>query len=267
MVWRAAEIDDKSEEQQADDCDDLYRCEDELGFTINGDSEDVQTDDEGQNEGNPSSLIDCVVPEPDDDGSGRDLGAECERVTDPVVPSDSESQGRVDVTSAVLRDGTRERQPGRHLAQTLHHGVDGDTGQGVTEEDRERTRAHEGFSDSQEETCADGSAEGTEWGVSKFTTSRLRRNRNLHELDVAGLQASRNVTVLWRIVSRATQADSEDLDLLSASSTLPYMAAASLTAVTEPLRTSWSSYVGDDWPSMAYWCFSSSKVAIVCMND
>jgi hypothetical protein len=93
-----------------------------------------------------------------------------------------------------------------------------------------------------------------------------RRNPNSHELDMAGLQASRNVTVLCETVSAAVQADLEDLDSLSASSTLPYMAAASLTAVTEPLRTSWSSYVGDDWPSMAYWCFSSSKVAIVCVR-
>jgi len=150
LIRRTAKIDDKSKEEQADDCDDLYGCEDELGFTINGDGEDIQTDDEGEDDGDPSGLVNSIIPEPDDDGSGRDLGAEGERVADPVVPSDSESEGRVDVTSAVLRDGTRERKPGRHLAQALHHGVDGDTGKGVTEENRERTRAHEGLADTEE---------------------------------------------------------------------------------------------------------------------
>lgn len=48
------------------------------------------------------------------------------------VPSNGKSHRVVHVTGAELRNGTREREPGSHLAEALHHGKDGDAGEGIS---------------------------------------------------------------------------------------------------------------------------------------
>jgi hypothetical protein len=133
LVGTAAQIDDQGQNQESHNGDDLDTGKDEFGLTINADGKDVQRDDDDQDDADPHGLIDGIVPETNDDGGGRDLGTQRQRVRIPIVPTDGEPHRRVDVTSTVLGDGTGEREPGRHLPQTLHHGVDGDTGHGVTE--------------------------------------------------------------------------------------------------------------------------------------
>lgn len=47
-------------------------------------------------------------------------------------PTSSETHSRIDVSGTVLWNSTRQRQPSRHLAQTLHHAEDGNTGHRIT---------------------------------------------------------------------------------------------------------------------------------------
>jgi hypothetical protein len=63
------------------------------------------------------------------------------------VPSDRESQGIIHVSSTELRNGTRKREPSCHLTQTLHHAEDGDTGEGITQKNGERSSTRESTAD------------------------------------------------------------------------------------------------------------------------
>jgi hypothetical protein len=116
-----------------------------------------------------------TVPVLDDDGSSRNFGTQCDGGVIPVlfeeaklvscayalecyssfvlsvllpaartemverdktyIPSNSESQGIINITGTELRDGTREGEPSGHLTQALHHGKDRDTSEGVAEQD------------------------------------------------------------------------------------------------------------------------------------
>ena len=57
MSWHAAEIDDKREEEKADDSYDLNTSEDKLGFTIDCNGEDVQAEHDDDNDGYPCSNL------------------------------------------------------------------------------------------------------------------------------------------------------------------------------------------------------------------
>ena len=78
MVWSAAEINDECHDQQTDDGDDLDGREDELGFTVDLDGEDVQAEDDADDEGDPRRNSDVLRAWPilNDDGGGRNFGAE-----------------------------------------------------------------------------------------------------------------------------------------------------------------------------------------------
>lgn len=69
VARRTAEINDESDKKQANNSNDLDTGENELGFTIDGDCKDVQADDEHDDDRDPGSLIDLVVPETNNDGS------------------------------------------------------------------------------------------------------------------------------------------------------------------------------------------------------
>ena len=87
MLWSTAEIDNESHEQQTNHCDDFETGEDEFGFTVDLDGEDVQAEYEKDEEGNPYSHrnVVCAMPVLDDDRCCRDLGAEGDRRGVPVL--------------------------------------------------------------------------------------------------------------------------------------------------------------------------------------
>jgi hypothetical protein len=80
-------------------------------------------------------------------------------------------KSRVDVTSAVLRNSTRKREPSGHFTKTLHHGEDGTTSDSVTEQNRERTSLRKGTSNTEEKTRSDCTTEGDELDVSRLQAS------------------------------------------------------------------------------------------------
>ena len=170
MQWVSAEIDNEGHEQETDNGDELDGCEDELGLAINGDCEDVQADDKHDDKGDPSCDVDVVgtVPELNDSRCGRDLCTECNGAGVPVVPADSKTHGIVDVAGAELWNGAGQWQPGCHLAERHHHGEDSDAGDGVTDEEGQRTGLGQGTTDTEEETSADCSTQGDELDVTRL---------------------------------------------------------------------------------------------------
>jgi len=179
MVWPTAKVEDEGEEQKANNSDDLDGGKAELGLSINGHSENVQANDDDNDDGNPGRNVDIVgsMPELDDSRSCRDFGAESDGAGIPVVPADSKAHCVVGVTRAKLGNSTGQWQPGGHLAQRHHHGENSETGEGVTEEDGERTRLSEGTANTQEEACADGSAERNELDVSRLQSATCQSQR------------------------------------------------------------------------------------------
>ena len=93
MLWSAAKINDESHDQETNDGNDLDGCEDELGFTIDLDGEDVQADDESDDESNPRRNRDvlCAWPILNDDRGGRDFGTESDCRVIPVLFEKAES--------------------------------------------------------------------------------------------------------------------------------------------------------------------------------
>ena len=170
MIWPTAKVEDEGEEQEANDSNDLDRSEAELGLSINGHSENVQADNDDDDDGNPGGNVDTFgsMPELDDSRRRRDFGAESDGARIPVVPTDSKAHCVISITRAKLWNGTGQRQPGGHLAQRHHHGENGETSEGVTEEDGKRACLGEGAANTQEETCANGSAERDELDVSRL---------------------------------------------------------------------------------------------------
>ena len=104
---------------------------------------------------------------------GTNLCAKSDGTLIPVVPSDSKTESRVDITGGVLRDSTRKWEPGRHLTQTLHHGEDGNTGTGITNENRQRAGLSKGGSNTQEETSTNGTTERDELDVTGLETAQM----------------------------------------------------------------------------------------------
>ena len=113
-----------------------------------------------------------TLPELDDGRRRRDFSAEGNGAGVPIVPAHGEAQCIIDIAGTVLGYGTGQRKPGRHLSQRLHHGIDSDTGKGISEQDRERTGLGKGTADTQEQTRANGATEGNELDVSRFEAVR-----------------------------------------------------------------------------------------------
>jgi hypothetical protein len=84
VVWSTTEINDESHDQETDDCDDLDTGEDEFGFTIDGNGEDVEADDEDNDDRDPYCDADvvCTWPVANNNRSGGDFGTEgdCRRI-------------------------------------------------------------------------------------------------------------------------------------------------------------------------------------------
>ena len=189
MVRTSTEHNDQTGKEQSDDCYDLYGCEDELGFSVNRDGEDVQKDDDDNDDGDPYRrivpnwsqevsnsicllyLLLFLIPEVDQKSGSRDLGAKSNRAVVPVVPTDSKTKSGVCIASSVLRDSTGKREPCRHLSETLHHAEDGDTRDGITKEDRDGTGIGKSTGDTEEETSTDGTSKCDELDVARFETS------------------------------------------------------------------------------------------------
>lgn len=180
LAWNTAEVDDEGEDEKADDGDDLDGGKDEFGFSIDGDGEDVETEDQNNDDGDPSGDIGVpgALPKLDDGGSSGNFGAQGNGAGIPVVPAYGETHGVINIASTKLGNGTWERKPGCHFSQGEHHGEDGQAGEGIAEEDGERTSLEEGPTNTKEETGTDCATEGD-------------------ELDVTGLETSGNVTVLF----------------------------------------------------------------------
>lgn len=132
LGWSSTEIENECQEEQRDNGDNLDTGKHELSFTVDGHSEDVQGDDNNDEDGDPDSGVDFLVPKADDNCGGRNFSAERNRRLVPRIPSHSETHRRVDVTRAVLRNSTGKGQPCCHLSETLHHGENSDTSEGIT---------------------------------------------------------------------------------------------------------------------------------------
>lgn len=131
-----------------------------------------------------------------------DFGAESDCSLVPVVPADGETHGRIDITSTVLRNSTRKRQPGGHLTETLHHGEDGNTGTAVAQEDGKGTSSLESATDTQEKTSANGTTEGDELDVTGLEAGRpsmrafrVKRKQDVPSSYVAILLSSLDVSI------------------------------------------------------------------------
>lgn len=96
-------------------------------------------------------------------GAARDINTH--------IPSDGESKGVIGITRTELRNRSRQRQPGGHLAQALHHGVYSNTSEGIAQNDRERTSLSKRASDTQEQTRTDSTTKSDELDMSRFQTA------------------------------------------------------------------------------------------------
>lgn len=85
--------------------------------------------------------------------------------------TDCKTKSRIRISTAVLGDGTRQREPSSHLTETLHHAEDSNTSDSITEKNRDRTSMREGGTDSEEETGSDSATEGNELNVSGLEAS------------------------------------------------------------------------------------------------
>lgn len=127
--WPSAEVDNKGEDDQADDGKNLDACEAKLSFAVNRYGEDVEAYDEDDDQRYPRRHVDAhgAVPVLNDNGCRRDFGAERDRGQIPVlhpktsdvivgrerggrrmathVPSDSKPHRSVDVSRTELWDG------------------------------------------------------------------------------------------------------------------------------------------------------------------
>jgi hypothetical protein len=74
VVRTSAEVNNEGHDQETDNGDDLDTGEDELGFSINGDGEDIQANDDDEDDGDPCSRTNLVVPVPDQDSSSGKFG-------------------------------------------------------------------------------------------------------------------------------------------------------------------------------------------------
>lgn len=111
------EINDKSKEKESNNGDDLDRGEHELGFSVYAYGEDVEADNKDDDDSDPDSSQGALIgfPISDDESGGRYLSTQCDGARVPVVPSNGKTKSRVDITGAILWDGTRKRQPGGHF--------------------------------------------------------------------------------------------------------------------------------------------------------
>jgi hypothetical protein len=161
MVWCTTKHNDQTENQETDHGNDLDGGEAEFGFAVDAYGENVQAKDDNNDDSNPDSWVVflLLVPKINEEGSSRDLGAECNRILVPVVPSGCETKSWISVTSAVLWDSTGQWQPCSHLPESLHHGKNSDTGNGVAKEDGDGTSIGESLSDTKEQPSTDGTCE------------------------------------------------------------------------------------------------------------
>lgn len=171
LTRHATNIDNQGEDQEPNNRDELDGRKHEFRLSVNRNSENIQRHHEQNDDGDPYGRADVRIPELNDNTRRRYFRTERQRSRVPVVPADRKAHGRVDIASAVLRDGTSKREPRRHFTKTLHHAEDGDAGERVAEKNRERTCQGEGATDSDEETGSDGAAEGDELNVSRLETA------------------------------------------------------------------------------------------------
>lgn len=87
VVWCAAAHDDETDKNQTDDGDELDAREPELGLTKDLDGEDVESEVDAQNDGDPYSSGHGRGPVIQNDGTRRGLGGDKNGVGVPVVPA------------------------------------------------------------------------------------------------------------------------------------------------------------------------------------
>lgn len=136
MCGPTTEVENKSQDQQADDGDDLDAGEDEFGFSIDGDGKYVEADDHHDNDGDPCGNVDVcgMWPELDDDRCGGDFGAERDRIRVPIlsvlsegtreadpklytyIPTNRETHRIITIAGTELRDRTGKREPCSHFS-------------------------------------------------------------------------------------------------------------------------------------------------------
>lgn len=87
MARGTTKIDNESDNEKTNNGHNLDASEDELGFTVYRDGENVQANDNNNDDGDPGSLVDTVVPETDDDRCRRNLSTQSEGRVVPVVPT------------------------------------------------------------------------------------------------------------------------------------------------------------------------------------
>ena len=236
LSWHAADVNDQGQDQQADQRDDLDRCKDELGFSVDGDSKDVQAEDEDDDDTDPRRHIDvlCSMPELNDGRGRRNLGTLRDGRVVPIVPADGKAKRVIGVSRGELRNGAGEGEPSGHFTQTGHHGEDHDAYDQVPEDDGQRARLRQGATETQEQAGSDGASQG-------------------NELDVTRLEAATPVSGRG-VGTRRTTDPRWTYPYSSAVWTSPYISVASLTR--EPRRISClfssCSASGLSWPLAAY---------------
>jgi len=62
MSRSTAQINDETENDETDDCDDLDGGEPELAFTESAGAQEVDDDDDETGDGDPHSIVDFLVP-------------------------------------------------------------------------------------------------------------------------------------------------------------------------------------------------------------
>lgn len=93
VVWSTTQVNNEGHDQEANDGDDLDTRKNELGFSIDLNSEDIQADDQSNDQRDPDCNTDMVgaLPVLDDDGGGRDFGTKCNCGVIPVLYEEGKS--------------------------------------------------------------------------------------------------------------------------------------------------------------------------------
>jgi hypothetical protein len=87
VFWAATKINNECHDEKTNDCNNLNTGKYELGFSVDGNCKDIETNDNDDDDRDPRGDIDisCSFPKLDDNGSSRNLGAEGDGGIVPVL--------------------------------------------------------------------------------------------------------------------------------------------------------------------------------------
>lgn len=141
---------------ERDHRNDLDDREHKLCFTVALDTEQVDTDYDGQEYSDPSGVGDRGVPIVNRDRGSDDFERQDNEPLHRVVPAHSETPRRIQKAGGICGEGTSDGEQDGHLAESVDGTIQHDTDQTEGDEQRSRTTICQSLSRSYKETstCA-----------------------------------------------------------------------------------------------------------------